>query len=212
MFAVLIGSYARGDYNARSDCDVLLIDYKLTDLNKKLLPITDNVVASYIEYDEELFRHFYANGSLFLFHALYEGVLLDGDINAWEEFKSKFVVQKTFIKELIKIHELTCLLSNTEIFGGKYLSALSNAFTEIKNACIFYLAHNEIYEFRKDECFRKAIPSELYDYRIKDLKSFYDYSVRGIDVTLPFNPNSKQSESTLKIVHKIVSELKNDCK
>lgn len=39
MYSILIGSYARGDYNNNSDCDVVLINSSEASVDKDLLPI-----------------------------------------------------------------------------------------------------------------------------------------------------------------------------
>lgn len=188
-FSVLIGPYARGDFNSSSDCDVLLINESEEALDLSNLPTEARSRVSFIKYDEATFRRLYQRGSLFLFHALREGVVLDGDQRAWAMLLAKFQVQDDYSAELAEIAKATDLLSRTRIFGGKYLTPLVNAFTEVKNACIFSLAHKSIYELNKARCFEIAIGHNIRSERLQLLKSFYDYSVRGVDTILPFDPN-----------------------
>ena len=99
-FAVLIGSYARGDFDERSDCDVLLVNLSECAFDKNLLPTKNSEIVNYINYDSELFEQFYNDGSLFLYHALYEGLLLMGDEFIWQSLKDDFSVQKRFTNEI----------------------------------------------------------------------------------------------------------------
>lgn len=212
MYSILIGSYARGDYNANSDCDVVLINNDESNFDKNILSISNKELINFISYDNSQFKSLYDSGSLFIYHVLNEGIVLDGDIDSFTELRKKFNVQEKFTDELNKIHQTTQLLSEIEIFGGKYLTPLVNAFTELKNACIFYLAHHCEYEFNKELCFDKALSRLGYNTSIKQIKAFYDYSIRNIDLDLPFNPNDKKISSPLLLEsNKIVRDMYYAC-
>jgi hypothetical protein len=197
-FVILIGSYARGDFNQYSDCDVFRVGCENTQLDYSALPISDPSIVSLIDYDNETFVKLYKAGSLFLYHVLYEGVLISGDAKAWQELQDGFVVQRDFTKELEEIFLVTEFLSNIEMFGGKFLTPLVNAFTELKNACVFYLAHQGIYTFEKSQCFRLALSNSKMLPELLSLKIFYDHSVRGQSVNLPFDPNSYEKCASFK--------------
>lgn len=212
-FALLIGSYARGDYDSSSDCDILLINIAENDFDTSALPIQEESLINPIYYDQTTFSRLYDIGSLFLFHSLSEGVLLEGNVSEWENLKRNFKVQQNFHEELTEISKITNLLSKTEIFGGRYLTPLVNAFTELKNACIFSLAHNGIYEFNKSRCFDLALGLMEQNVPFKELKAFYDFSVRGLDIKLPFDPNNGAiSSSLLRGANTIVGEMCHACK
>lgn len=212
-FALLIGSHARGDNDASSDCDVLLINIEESKFDISVLPVKDKSLINIIFYDEATFLRLIEIGSLFVFHVFQEGVLLEGDLKGWERLKSEFQVQSNFREELLEISETTKLLSKTKIFGGKYLTPLVNAFTELKNACIFSLAHHSVYEFNKKKCLEKALRRINKKLEYGELKYFYDYSVRGLDIPLPFDPNDKVMATTLlKGTNKVVREMCHACK
>ena len=211
-FAIQIGSYARLDFNEKSDCDVLLIEISEHEFDLGKLPQVDLSIVNFVHYDQETFLRLHDIGSLFLFHTFFEGKLLAGNAEEWSSLKNKFSVQRNFQKELYEISKATQLLSETEIFGGKYLTPLVNAFTELKNACIFFLAHRKIYEFNKSRCFDLALKILEREAKIKELKAFYDYSVRTMTVNFPFNYSDDEiSSSKLIEAHKIVLEMCNAC-
>jgi len=191
----------------------LLINIEENAFDTSTLPIQEQSLISTICYNQETFFRLYNIGSLFLFHSFSEGVLLDGNAAEWENLKRTFRVQENFHAELLEIAKITRLLSNTRIFGGKYLTPLVNAFTELKNACIFSLAHHGIYEFNKTRCFDRALGLVDQEVQFKDLKAFYDFSVRGLDVGLPFDPNNDAvSSALLRGADTIVREICHACK
>lgn len=210
-FVLLIGSYARGDYNDRSDCDLVLVNCDYSNIDKSsLVKITAPV--SLIKYDTKTFNSLYYKGSLFFYHIFFEGVLISGDKDKWRELKKKFNVQAKFKIELNKINKRTNLLSNLSIFNNMYLTPLFNAYSELKNACIFFLAENKIYEFNKTECFSSALSIIGLDYPHEELRIFYDYSVRNIDICLPFDPNQREpSEYFLTTAHEITRIMNDYC-
>ena len=193
---VLIGSYARGDYNDRSDCDLVLIN--CNDIPTDIY-ILEKITApvNIIKYDTNQFNSLYAKGSLFFYHILYEGLLISGDRKQWAILKESFNVQQKFDKELRAINKRTVLLSNLPIFNDMFLTPLFNVYSELKNACIFFLAENKIYEFNKSRCFSSALDILGVQYPHEQLRIFYDYSVRNIDICLPFNPNKREPAGCL---------------
>ena len=212
-FAILIGSHARGDHNSNSDCDVLLINFSETLLDKSRLPKVKIELINFIHFEEIIFKRLYDSGSLFLLHCFTEGIVLQGDREIWRRLGKAFEVQGSFSTELSEILKTTQLLSNTKIFGGRYLTPLVNAFTELKNACIFSLAHHGIYEFNKEKCLEKATQHLVNKHTYQHLKLFYDFSVREIDLILPFDPNNEAASTALLIgVDNIVREMHHACK
>lgn len=211
-FVVLIGSYARGDFNERSDCDIFRVGCDKLDFDFSILPVSDNSVVSYIDYDKDTFSRLYEAGSLFLYHVLNEGQLIYGDTNTWKKLRDGFSVQQDFRDELDEILLVTEFLSNTDMFGGKFLTPLVNAFTELKNASIFFLAHQGKYVFEKSECIKLAIKDSAMLPTLLSLKTFYDYSVRGLDLELPFDANSDENcREVLLEVHRLTLGLRNAC-
>lgn len=206
--ALLIGSHARGDADSSSDWDLLFINMNECDFDYSKLPIRDRSLVNSINYDIDTFSRLYEIGSLFLHHAFTEGCVLDGNAAEWNRLKETFIVQNNFHNELVEINRATELLSKTKVFGGRYFTPLVNSFTELKNACIFYLAHQGIYEFNKSKCFDLAIDFSNRHIQFKELKAFYDFSIRGLDVELPFDWSDETiSISLLKDINKAVKEM-----
>jgi hypothetical protein len=209
-FVVLIGSFARGDSNQYSDCDVFRVGCEGMPIDYSALPVINQALVSCIDYDEQTFATLYKGGSLFLYHVFYEGKLIAGEVTLWEELRNGFSVQKDFSAELDEITLVTQFLSDVDIFGGKFLTPLVNAFTELKNACVFFLAHQEKYIFEKHECMQLALRDSVMLSKLLSLKMFYDFSVRGQDLVLPFDPNSwDECKDVLQEVHRLTLEMKN---
>jgi len=211
-FKVLIGSCARGDNNESSDIDILIIKNSFTPESKTSEQTEDIFHESEIVYDENTFNSLYQNGSLFLYHAFLEGQVLSGNIDKWNELSESFTVQKDFRNELEDSKTRMNLLGKTDIFGGSFLTPLIHAHIELKNSCIFYLAHHGIYEFNKSKCIVLAsdhIGRKPWEF---DLNSYYNYSIRGLDVLLPTSPyDSSLCPNILRSVKSFISELYDAC-
>ncbi|MCD1647645.1 nucleotidyltransferase domain-containing protein [Marinobacter adhaerens] len=210
-FSVIFGSQARGDFSETSDFDILLVNMDKTDFDYSIVPDEFRDKVDFVEYSEDEFLDFYKKGSLFLYHILKQGIVVDGAVDTWEKLESEFIVQNDFSEELTRIRDTSKMIKNISIFGGKYLTPLSNMFTELKNACIFNLAHKMVYEFNKRECLEVALPKNIYDKDLNDLKYFYDFVVRGQSY-LPFSPNDEiKSEFLLETAVKSIEWLSDDC-
>jgi hypothetical protein len=173
MFLVLSGSVARGDYSKDSDIDVCRIDCTCEvsrDFEWPSGPI------NYIDYTLDEFERLYCRGSLFIFHILYEGILIKGDEKNWNMLKLNFICQDNFDEELTKIINTFDTFDNIEIFGGKYLTMYSNLFTLVKNYSIFYLAKKRLFVFNKE----KAVKTIFGDFYFDMLMASYNYFERGI--------------------------------
>jgi hypothetical protein len=173
MFVILIGSVARRDFTNESDIDICRIDCDIL-VNRNLeWPIGP---INYIDYTIDQFRHLYDLGSLFIYHLLYEGELIEGDICEWNCYKSEFIFKDTYSEELYQIRMLCKATLDIDVFGNKFLSLYSNLFTLIKNYSIFYLAKNHIFIFNKKEAILKVFGDFHYDL----LTSAYNYFERGL--------------------------------
>lgn len=210
-FSVIFGSQARGDFSDKSDFDMLLVNMDKERFDYSIVPEEFRGKVDFVEYSEDEFLDFYKKGSLFLYHILKQGIVVDGCVSTWKKLESEFIVQNDFSEELKRIRNTSNLIKNISIFGGKYLTPLSNMFTELKNACIFNLAHKKVYEFNKRDCLEGALPKNIYDKDLNDLKHFYDYVVRGQNY-LPFSPNDViKSELLLEAAVKSIEWLNDDC-
>jgi predicted nucleotidyltransferase len=154
-FVALIGSQSRGDYDARSDCDVLVIGSAPPKLSTALEK-EYGCKLSLVTYDWKTFHRLYKRGSLFLYHALTEGRLLEGDLSSWHKLRDNFSVQTDFRKELTQCLARIRLFEHPRAFGGHFLTPLVFAFTQVKNASIFFLAHKGIHIFNKSKAIRIA--------------------------------------------------------
>jgi predicted nucleotidyltransferase len=197
MFIILIGSVARGDYGSESDIDICRIATEKEVKRKDKWP---NGPLSYIDYDEETFLHLYNQGSLFIYHLFYEGILMKGDIGEWENLKNKFEFKDTYSEDLYKIKDIFNIFLNTEMFGGKFLSVYSNLFTLIKNYAIFYLAKNNIFILNKKQAVLKVFGDYYYDL----LVSSYNYFERGF---INENWYYDCEETAIKIINYYYSKM-----
>ncbi|GIO56905.1 hypothetical protein J21TS7_52230 [Paenibacillus cineris] len=172
-FVVLIGSVARKDYSVGSDIDICRINSDVT-INRQ----TDwpDGPINYIDYDTETFQHLYNIGSLFIYHILTEGILIEGNIDSWEKLILNFSLTGNFSNEIVKILDLNEIFKKTEIFGNHYLSLFSNLFTNVKNFSIFYLARNGIYLFNKEKAIKYTFGEYYYDL----IFDAYNYFERGV--------------------------------
>lgn len=106
---------------------------------------------------------------------LHEGRLISGDKEMWLQLQKGFAVQRNFSKELEEISLVTEFLSNVDIFGGRFLTPLVNAFTELKNASIFSLAHRGVYVFEKTKCLQLSLTNSKLLPELLGLKKFGEF-------------------------------------
>lgn len=172
-FVILIGSVARQDFLEESDIDICRINSYAPIARESTWP---NGPINYIDYDIKTFYHLYNLGSLFIYHILTEGVVLQGNLNVWESLKLNFSSKSNFNEELSSTLELNTVFKDIEIFGNQYLSLFSNLFTNVKNFSIFHLASNGIYIFNKEQ----AIKNVFGDYYLSLLIDSYNYFERGV--------------------------------
>ena len=208
-FVALIGSQSRGDYDARSDCDVLVIGSASPEL-PSTLEKEYGPKLSLVTYDWKTFHHLYKGGSLFLYHALSEGQLLEGNVSSWHKLRDRFSVQTDFRVELAQCLARIRWFDHPSVFGGHFLTPLVFAFTQVKNASIFFLAHNGIRLFNKTEAIRTAAQRiDFQDIKVLlCLRDFYDYSLRNASLVLPFAPEDEEAgTAALKTVSQFVRRL-----
>lgn len=170
---MLIGSVGRKNFLKESDIDICRINSELEVARKPEWPLGP---ISYIDYDEEIFEHLYGLGSLFIYHILFEGVLLKGNYDQWETLRKNFKVKEEFKAEIIDIYDSTIILRNLDMFGGQFMSLYSNLFTVVKNFSIFYLATTKQYFFHKET----SIKYVFGDFYFELLQDSYNYFERGI--------------------------------
>ncbi len=147
-FTILIGSFARGTGGENSDLDILRIGHTKSvikpDNISKAIPI------SYIDYDYSVFLDLFEQGSLFLYHAFKEGVLLNGEEGKWEQFKEKFVVTNDHTDSIREYISLLEFIDEYPEYELSFIPFLSNIFKAVKNIGIFKLAENGEYIFDKE--------------------------------------------------------------
>jgi hypothetical protein len=208
-FVVVFGSVARGDSNKNSDLDILLIESD-TDKANSILEKQDlpNLPVNYVNYSHDLFKKYYDMGSLFLHHIFEQGVLLSGSELEWSKYKEQFKLKNNFNDEINKIKSDIEVYSDISIFNGMFYSPLANAFPMMKNYCIFTLANAGIFEFNKVKCIEKmkASSNAISDFLL--LQSFYDSSVKGLDVDLGVDPCSIEASLLLQKVYSYISKGK----
>lgn len=208
-FIVVFGSVARRDSHKNSDIDILLIQSDI-DKFESMLETYDlpDFPVNYIKYDYTLFKKYYDMGSLFLHHIFEQGILLSGDEIEWSKYKKQFRLKANFYDEINRIKSDIEVYNDISIFNGMFYSPLANIFPMMKNYCIFTLANAGIFEFNKVKCIKKLIASgdTISDFLL--LQSFYDSSVRGLNVDLGVDPYSIEAGLLLQKVYKYISKGK----
>jgi predicted nucleotidyltransferase len=171
MFIVLIGSVARKDYNSNSDIDICRINLKRSITRRELWP---QGPINYIDYNKEVFNHLYKTGSLFIYHILNEGILLNGNMKIWERYKTNFKVQSDFSREITKLVDTTYVFKDLDIFGNTFLSLYSNLYNIVKNFAIFYLANNKKYLFNKQLAMDAVFLKKTYNRILIDSNNYFE--------------------------------------
>lgn len=146
-FTVLIGSFARGTANSQSDVDILRIGH-----TRPVVPpahISGSFPVSFIDYDLPTFSHLYSEGSLFLYHAFSEGVLLTGQRGLWSNLSADFRVAQDFGPAIREYIEVLQYVTDYPGYEASFVPYLSNLFKCLKNIGIFRLAKRKQYSFDK---------------------------------------------------------------
>lgn len=159
MFTILIGSVARGEHKINSDIDIVRINHYHEIHKKSTWP---QGPINYIDYSFNDFHNLYYKGSLFLYHVLNEGILITGNADIWEDYIREFKFIDTYGIELCNLREILYDVFNTSIYGGTFLSFYANIFTLIKNFSIFFLAHNNVFEFNKEIAFNTVFGGKYF--------------------------------------------------
>ena len=144
---ILIGSYARGDASSESDVDVLRVGHQNPIVRPKNIPSTAQI--SYIDYDWQGLIRLHSQGSLFLYHAFREGLLLQGCKSKWDELRESFSVAPRHTESIMEYVELLFYIDKYPGYENAYIPYLSNIFKAVKNIGIFRLAERGIYRFDK---------------------------------------------------------------
>lgn len=189
MFVVLIGSVAKNEHNINSDIDICRIDSDIELLKKRNWP--DGPI-SYIDYSYKEFMHLYSQGSLFLYHILHEGILLEGNKKEWEKLKNNFVFIDNYDNEISDIKSIIFDFLDVEIFGDTFLTLYSNLFTLVKNYSIFSLAQEGIFLFNKEQAVKIKFGNKHFDLLYDSYNKFerglgkqeyeWDYNARSLAV------------------------------
>lgn len=207
-FAVLFGSVSRGDYTKNSDIDILLYNYPEEKAKQKIELINlPDFPVNFVVYDEEMFWKFHTEGSLFLHHIFEQGKLIDGNDLKWNEIKQSFIVKKSFQEEINKIKREVLVYQQLGFLNGFYLSALVNIYPLLKNYCIFTLANQGVYEFNKRKCIKLKVADDNKSENLLQLQGFYDYSVRGLDISLEVSPNSLVAKNLVEQSYNFIRDI-----
>jgi hypothetical protein len=144
---ILIGSYARGDASSESDVDVMRVGHQNPIVRPENIPSTAHI--SYIDYDWQDLMKLHSQGSLFLYHAFTEGLLLQGCKSQWDELRTSFSVAVRHTESIMEYVELLFYIDKYPGYENAHLPYLSNIFKAVKNIGIFRLAERGIYRFDK---------------------------------------------------------------
>ena len=146
-FTLLIGSFARGTGGLNSDIDILRVGH--TNSIERPGNIDQRIPVSYVDYDLRSFSKLYDEGSLFLYHAFFEGKILSGNISQWKQLKDHFVVLEKFRAPIEEYLEVLSYIDRYPEYEYAHVPYLSNIFKCMKNIGIFRLASKKHYKFEK---------------------------------------------------------------
>lgn len=187
MFVILIGSVARSDHNINSDIDICRIDSSIKILRQKNWP---SGPINYIDYTDDEFMYLYGKGSLFIYHIIHEGILLEGNKKDWAELRNNFLFKDNYDDEISYIKSIILDFIDINIFGETFLSLYSNMFTLIKNFSIFSLSQQGIFLFNKEQAVNLKFGRKYYDLLSESYNRFerglineesnWDYSSRNL--------------------------------
>jgi predicted nucleotidyltransferase len=198
-FVVLIGSVAKKQHKKDSDIDICRINSNLKLIKRESWP--DGPI-SYVDYDGKTFKNLYLKGSLFIYHVLFEGVLLKGNEYEWRKLKNTFTVKDCYDEEIDVIIDVFNSFEDTTYCGGKYLTYFSNLFTLMKNYSIFTLANRKIFEFNKEIAYKSVLGDNFFD----DLFHAYEVVERGVTLDKK-NSTYKSNEFVIEVVNYIKGEI-----
>jgi hypothetical protein len=167
LSALLIGSTARGTATSSSDIDLLLL-CKRPRSSTNLLRDAEFGAAerpvSVITYSPSSFRKFWREGSLFVHHALTEGVVLFDNGPLADLLKTPFRLKSDFSSDINEQLERVQLFANLEGFSGGHALVAARLYSIYKNVAFFALAQAGSPCFDKREAF-----SDFFT-RFQDLK------------------------------------------
>jgi Nucleotidyltransferase domain len=214
-FLVLVGSHARGDADERSDVDLLVIG-EADDTAARSIGGRYGGPINVVSFPTPVFFKHFRSGSLFLEHAFSEGRLLDGCADTWEFLRGTFSVKSNYFSESRKCARICRFLAtNMEMYGGHYLAPLVVAYSQVKNASIFFLAHFGRFVFNKDAAVLEASRLLARDDGefLGNLRHFYDFSVRCQDLKLPFSLERRDlSMRALEAAMSFTEEIRHACR
>lgn len=146
-FTLLIGSFARGTGDLHSDIDILRVGH--TQSVMRPANIDRRLPMSYVDYDLASFSKLYDEGSLFLYHAFFEGRLISGDKAKWRQLKENYVISCDFQDSIKEYLEVLAYIDGFPDYEYSCVPYLSNIFKCLKNVGIFKLASKKHYDFEK---------------------------------------------------------------
>lgn len=198
---ILYGSVARTKADELSDIDLLLVTD--SDLARKqvreiysMIPesfLAKNRCLRLVAYSKKDFKKMYSEGSLFMAHVISEGVVLYDD-GFYSRLRNKdFQLSKENLKiSLAILRERLSLTDDLTKYNNFFIRCLAGFFALSKNIAYIALALEGQPVFDKKKAFaklEKIYPSYKRKIRkLYGLRPFFLRNVRGLDVTLPFEP------------------------
>ena len=153
-FTILIGSFARGTGTQISDLDILRVGHNRS--IQRPSNIDECIPVSYVDYEMDTFLKLHGDGSLFLYHAFYEGILLEGNKTIWMKYKNCFSVAEDFTASIQEYLEVLSYIDNYPEYEKSVLPFLSNIYKCLKNIGVFRLASEKNYQFDKSLALEKG--------------------------------------------------------
>lgn len=169
MLLVEFGSRVRGDSDAFSDRDVLLIGANWLDLGAEKTTWEDlGCSVSCFTWDRAKFL--VSNGSLFFKHIIDEGVLVDGSPEQYQELVTAWCPAASYDNEIYENLDVLEVLSFTPRSNLGLNVAVDIIITSVRNILIKRLASKGFYVFAWDSVFHTA--AALGEIRGSDVRVF----------------------------------------
>jgi hypothetical protein len=145
MFAVAVGSAARGDNDVTSDRDLVLIgDPSFLDATSAKYSLHGWSVVS---MTQGRFAFLGAAGSLFLKHVISEGRLLAGDATDWEAARTRWIARRDYLDEIEENLDFLKLLQYVPETCEGMTAAVDIIACSIRNILIRRLAAKGLFYF-----------------------------------------------------------------
>lgn len=149
----VFGSYARHDFDAISDKDMLFI-YKTNSYPKNEILKMKYAGWNCAEYTYKDFLHIAKIGSLFVQHIKQDGIITHDNNNILKNILREYTPKDNYNREICNTIDTFNIIKYVEDSARGILWALDVISVLFRNYCILNLANNKIYEFSSKKIYK----------------------------------------------------------